>query len=163
MSAPAKCTSQLSRSGGPVISGSISAAASAMRPPASSASEALEAKMVARHEACKPACRADPSARNATSAALANLASLSSASLSFAANHTRALPSSVARARVHPRPRTAKPSSTWPRRNAFAAILASTRGIKAVAPVASAIFSARFSARRLPSDHPPADHKNMSA
>jgi len=102
-------SSQVSRSGDPVVSGSIGTAASAVRPPASSASAALAARRVAHHEACRPACRADPRPRNAISAALRNLASLISASLSVVASHTRARPSSAARASAHPRSRKATP------------------------------------------------------
>ena len=60
-------------------------------PAASSASAALAARKVTPHEAPRPACRAGSRPPSATSAASWNLASLSSASLSFTASHNRVL------------------------------------------------------------------------
>ena len=75
-----------------MVSGSISAAASAVRPRASSASDALAARSVAASEASRPAWRAARRPRSATSEAFWKFPVFSRASLSLTAARRLAAP-----------------------------------------------------------------------
>ena len=138
-----------SRSGGPAVSGSISAAASAVRPRrAGPRMRCRPGRWPRTKPPGRPAGRAQDRAAPPRRSSW-NLASLSSASLSLTASHNRA--GCLARPGQGP-PRSGR--RTLPRparaRTRLAARLARMRGIRAVAPAASAISSARFSAAGTP-------------
>ena len=100
-----------------MVSGSISAAASAVRPRASSASAASAARTVTPHEACRPAVPGGPKTAERDIRSV-----LESGQLEQRVGFDHGQPHqgravSAARARACPRSSKANPSSAWPCRN----------------------------------------------